>query len=44
MATAYYPGVTCGMNYTRMLHSWANPDIPTLHHSYGVVADGNIAN
>lgn len=43
MATAYYPGVTCGMNYTRMLHGWANPDIPTLHHPYGVVADGDTA-
>jgi hypothetical protein len=41
MATAFYPGVTCGMDYTRMLHGWANPDIPTLHHPYGVVADGD---
>jgi hypothetical protein len=43
MATAYYPGVTCGMNYALMLHGWANPDIPTLHHPYGVVADGDTA-
>jgi hypothetical protein len=43
MATGFYPGVTCGMNYTLMLHGWANPDIPTLHHPYGVVADGNTA-
>lgn len=42
MATAYYPGVNCG-NYTLMLHGWANPDIPTLHHPYGVVADGDTA-
>jgi hypothetical protein len=43
MATAYYPGVTCGMNYALQLHGWANPDIPTLHHPYGVVADGDTA-
>ena len=40
-ATAYYPGVECGMNYTRLLHGWGDPDISTLHHPYGVVADGN---
>ncbi len=43
MATAYYPGVQCGMDYRLMLHGWANPDTPTLHHPYGVVADGDIA-
>ena len=43
MATAYYPGVTCGMNVTVWLHGWANPDIPTLHHPYAVVADGDTA-
>lgn len=43
LATAYYPGVSCGMNYTQQLHGWANPDIPTLHHPYGVVADGDTA-
>jgi len=43
MATAYYPGVSCGMNYALQLHGWANPDIPTLHHPYGVVADGDTA-
>jgi hypothetical protein len=43
LATAYYPGVSCGMNYTQMLHGWANPDLPTLHHPYGVVADGQTA-
>ncbi|MBM4089825.1 MAG: hypothetical protein FJ276_10410 [Planctomycetes bacterium] len=39
-ATAFYPGVECGMNYARMLHGWANPDIVTLHHPYRVLADG----
>ncbi len=43
MATAYYPGVGCGMDYTRQLHGWANPDIVTLHHPYAVVADGDAA-
>ncbi|MBE7503839.1 MAG: hypothetical protein HS113_26845 [Verrucomicrobiales bacterium] len=43
MATAYYPGVSCGMDYTRQLHGWANPDIPTLHHPYSVVAVGDTA-
>jgi hypothetical protein len=43
MSTAYYPGVSCGMDYRRPLHGWANPDIPTLHHPYGVVADGDTA-
>jgi hypothetical protein len=43
MATAFYPGVECGMDYTRMLHGWGAPDIPTLHHPYGVVADGDTA-
>ncbi len=41
MATAYYPGVECGMDYTRLLPGWADPDIPTLHHPYGVLADGD---
>jgi hypothetical protein len=40
-ATAFYPGVECGMDYARMLHGWANPDIVTLHHPYRVAADGS---
>jgi hypothetical protein len=43
MATGYYPGVQCGMDYRIQLHGWANPNIPTLHHPYGVVADGDTA-
>jgi hypothetical protein len=43
LATAYYPGVECGMDYTRMLHGWADPDIPTLHHPYAIIADGQTA-
>ena len=43
LATGFYPGVQCGMDYTLMLHGWANPDIPTLHHPYGVLADGDTA-
>lgn len=43
LATAYYPGVNCGMDFTRMLPGWANPDIPTLHNPYGVVTDGDVA-
>lgn len=43
MATAYYPGVTCGMSYALLLHGWANPDIPTLHHPYAVAADKDAA-
>jgi hypothetical protein len=43
MATAYYPGVQCGMDYRIMLHGWANPHIPTLQHPYGVVAAGDTA-
>lgn len=43
MATAYYPGVNCGMNYSLALHGWANPDLPTLPHPYGVVAEGGTA-
>jgi hypothetical protein len=43
MATAYHPGVNCGMDYTRLLPGWGNPDIPTLHHPYGVVADRDTA-
>jgi hypothetical protein len=39
-ATAFYPGVECGMNLARMLHGWADPDIVTLHHPYRVAADG----
>jgi hypothetical protein len=40
LATGFYPGVECGMDYTSMLHGWVNPDLVTLHHPYGVVADG----
>jgi hypothetical protein len=43
LATGFFPGVECGMNYTLLLHGWANPDTPTLHHPYGVVADGDTA-
>jgi len=43
MATAFYPGVECGMDYRTMLYGWAAPDIPTLHHPYGVAADGDAA-
>ncbi|MBI2924370.1 MAG: hypothetical protein HYY24_01565 [Verrucomicrobia bacterium] len=43
LATAFYPGVETGMDYTTMLHGWANPDIVTLHHPYGVIADGPTA-
>ncbi|MCP5517465.1 MAG: hypothetical protein H7A45_09445 [Verrucomicrobiales bacterium] len=43
MATGFYPGVNCGMDYRRQLHGWAAPDIPTLHHPYGVVARGETA-
>ena len=43
IATAYYPGVQCGMDYRIMLHGWADPDIPTLQHPYGVVAAGDTA-
>jgi len=40
-ATAYYPGVQCGMDYQQMLLGWGNPDITTLHHPYGVAASGD---
>jgi hypothetical protein len=40
-ATAYYPGVECGLDYTRLLHGWADPDIPTLHNPYALTAEGN---
>ncbi|NLH73824.1 MAG: hypothetical protein GX456_12285 [Verrucomicrobia bacterium] len=43
MATAYYPGVTCGMSFALLLHGWANPDIPTLHHPYALAADRGAA-
>jgi hypothetical protein len=39
-ATAYYPGVECGIDYGNLLTGWGNPDIVTLHHPYGVVTDG----
>ncbi len=42
-ANAFYPGVQCGMDYTRLLDGWTNPDIVTLHHPYGVAADGHSA-
>lgn len=42
-ATAFYPGVHCGMNYNFMLASWGKPGIATLHHPYGVAADGDTA-
>jgi hypothetical protein len=41
LATAFYPGVKCGMDYTTMLHGWANPDIVTLHHPYALLAAGD---
>ncbi len=40
-ATAFYPGVECGMDYNRMLHGWSHPDIATLHHPYALAADGD---
>ncbi len=40
--SGYYPGVHCGMDYGNMLHGWADPDIVTLHHPYGVAADGRV--
>lgn len=40
LATAFYPGVECGMDYTTLFHGWANPHIVTLHHPYGLAADG----
>ncbi|MDH7503160.1 MAG: hypothetical protein QHJ82_10700 [Verrucomicrobiota bacterium] len=43
MATAYYPGVTCGMSFALLLHGWGNPDIPTLHHPYALAADQDAA-
>lgn len=43
LATGFYPGVQCGMDYRVELHGWGDPDIATLHHPYGVVADGATA-
>jgi len=41
VAKGYYPGVQCGIDYTHLLQGWGNPDITTIHHPYGLVADGN---
>lgn len=41
VAKGYYPGVQCGIDYTHLLQGWGNPDIVTIHHPYGLVADGN---
>ena len=41
IAKGYYPGVQCGIDYNQLLQGWGNPDITTLHHPYGLVADGN---
>lgn len=43
VASAYYPGVECGIDYNNLLPGWGNPDIPPLHHPYGVVSDGESA-
>lgn len=40
-ATGYYPGVQCGLDYNLLLQGWGNPDITTIHHPYGLVADEN---
>lgn len=40
-ATAYYPGVQCGIDYTHLLQGWGDPDIVTLHHPYGLASDGD---
>lgn len=40
-AVGHYPGVQCGMDYTHLLQGWGNPDVVTLHHPYGVAADGD---
>lgn len=37
----FYPGVQCGINYSQLLHGWANPNIVTLHHPYGLVVDND---
>jgi len=42
-ATAFYPGVQCGIDYNSLLPGWSNPDILTLHHPYGVATDGESA-
>lgn len=39
-ATAHYPGVQCGMDYTQLLGGWGDPDVVPLHHPYAVAADG----
>ena len=41
VAKGYYPGVQCGMDYTYLLPGWGNSDITTIHHPYGLVADGD---
>jgi len=37
----YYPGVQCGIDYSRLLQGWTNPDITTIHHPYALAADEN---
>jgi hypothetical protein len=41
VARGFYPGVQCGIDYTHLISGWADPDIVTLHHPYGVAADGD---
>jgi hypothetical protein len=40
--SAFYPGAECGINYSQLLSGWANPDIVTLHHPYGLIADNDM--
>ncbi|MCX8035715.1 MAG: IPT/TIG domain-containing protein [Candidatus Sumerlaeia bacterium] len=40
-AAGYYPGFVGGINNTPMTQGWGNPDIVTLHHPYGLAADGD---
>jgi len=41
LASAYYPGVQCGMDLNNQLAGWGNPDIVTLHHPYALATDGD---
>ncbi len=40
--SAFYPGVQCGIDYNQLMLGWGNPDIETLHHPYGLVADNDL--
>ncbi len=41
LATSYYPGVECGLNYARLLHGWADANVPTLHNPYALAVAGD---